>query len=112
MDPTALPMLPACTLDQAGSRRQLDRYRAAGQGASLIERTRRRLTLELGREVDRQLVEELLATERECCPFFDVTWDRHQRRLTFAVSDAEHEPALGAISFAFDLDVPDGRERP
>ena len=84
-------------------RRQHERRRAAGQGASLIERTPRRLTVGLSRQADPQLVEELLATERECCPFFDLAWDSAHRRLTFAVSDADHEPALEAISFALDL---------
>jgi SAM-dependent methyltransferase len=102
MDPTALPMASACTLDEGDMRWQLERYRTAGRGASLIERTPRRLTVGLSRQADPQLVEELLATERECCPFFDLAWDPAQRRMTFAVSDAEHEPALEAISFALD----------
>jgi hypothetical protein len=84
--------------------RQLERYRKVGRGATAIERTPRRLTIELDERVGGQLVGELLSTERECCPFFDLVWEPGPRRLTFAVSQAEHEPVLNGISKALDLE--------
>jgi hypothetical protein len=84
-------------------RRQLDRYRRFGVGARVIERSRRRVVIALPQNADRELVSETVAIERECCPFFAVGWDRHARRLSFAVSRAADEPALEAILFALGL---------
>jgi hypothetical protein len=103
-----LPMAGACALDESGMRRQLERYRTVARGASLIERTLRRLMVKLDPHVDGQVVDELLAAERECCPFFELVWDPDQRCLTFAVSDVEHEPALEAISSALAIEVTAG----
>jgi hypothetical protein len=100
MSSRALPMLAECALDEDGARRQLERYRQAGRGATLIAHTRRRLTVELDARVAPELVEELLATERACCPFFKLTWEPGRRRLGFAVRAAAHEPALEQISLA------------
>jgi hypothetical protein len=98
MDP--LPMAASCALDEAGLRLQLQRYRTAGQGARLIERTSRRLVVELAAPVESQLVDELVAVERDCCPFFTLVWRPDRRRFSVSVSEAEHEPALDAIGFA------------
>lgn len=102
-----LPMAPSCALDESGLRAQLERYRRAGQHARLIERTPRRLVAELGEDVDGELVEEAIAIERECCPFFALSWEPGRQRLTVAVSQAVHEPALDAIAFALNLQAPD-----
>ena len=100
-------MAPSCALDQEGLRSQLERYRQAGQNARLIERTPRRLVADLDQDVDAKLVAETVAIERECCPFFALTWEPDRRQLTVAVSQAEHEPALDAIAFALDLQASD-----
>jgi hypothetical protein len=97
-------MTSACALDERGLQRQLKRYRKLGRCATAIERMSRRLTIELDERVGGQLVSELLAIERECCPFFDLVWEPGPRRLTFALSEAAHEQALHAISRALDLD--------
>jgi hypothetical protein len=98
-------MAPSCALDEAGLRLQLERYRRAGQGARLIEQTRRRLVVEVDEHVDGKLVEEAIAIERECCPFFALDWEAARRRLSVSVSRVEHEPALDAITFALGLEV-------
>jgi hypothetical protein len=102
MDP--LPMAPSCALDEAGLRLQLDRYRRAGRGASLVGRTSRRLVVELDEHVDASLVEAALAVERECCPFVTLDWEAAKRRLTISVAAAEHEPALDGIAFALGVE--------
>jgi len=98
-------MAPSCALDEAGLSLQLERYRRAGRGARPIEQTRRRLVVELDEHVDGKLVEEAIVIERECCPFFALDWEPARRRLTVAVSQVEHEPALDAIAFALGLDA-------
>jgi hypothetical protein len=96
-------MAPSCALDESGLRSQLGRYRQAGQNARLIERTPRRLVADLDEDVDAELVAQTIAVERECCPFFVLTWEPNRRRLTVSVSHAAHEPALDAIAFALNL---------
>lgn len=98
MDP--LPMAPSCALDEAGLRSQLERYRRAGVGAVLVERTSSRAVVDLDQQVDVQLVGETIAIERECCPFFDLSWEPGGRRLTIAVSRPDQEHAIEAILFA------------
>jgi hypothetical protein len=105
-------MAPACRLDESGLRRQLERYGRVGHGASLIEQTSRRLSVELDHSVDGRLVEELLAIERECCSFLALTWEPGERRLTVAVSRSEHERALEGISLTLLRDTPAPRDRP
>jgi hypothetical protein len=104
MDP--LPMAPSCALDDAGLRLQLERYRRAGRGARLVERTRRCLVVDFDEHVDNKLVDETIAIERGCCPFFTLGWEPDRRRLTISVSEAKHESALDAIAFALGLDAP------
>jgi hypothetical protein len=99
----ALPMVASCTLDETGLRAQYERYRKAGAGARLVDHSKRSLTVELD-AVSSDLVEEIVAVERECCPFFDLRWQPGLRRLTVSVGADEHEPALGAILFALGLD--------
>jgi hypothetical protein len=96
-------MAPACALDESGLRSQLERYRQAGRNARLIERTPRHLVADLDADVDTELVAETVAVERECCPFFALTWEPSRRRLTVSVSRAAYEPALDAIAFALNL---------
>jgi hypothetical protein len=98
-----LPMAPSCALDEAGLRLQLERYRRAGRGARLIERTPSRFVVELDEHADGRLVEDAIAVERECCPFFTLAWEPARRRLTASVSRLEHQPALDAIAFALGL---------
>ncbi len=100
-------MAPSCALDEAGLRSQLERYRQAGQNARLIERTPRSLVADLDKDVDAELVAETVSIERECCPFFTLTWEPERRRLTISVSQAAHEPAIDAIAFALNLQSSD-----
>lgn len=97
--------MASCALDQTGLNLQLARYRQAGRDALLIERTPRRIVAELDEDVDPELVEQAIAVEHECCPFFLLSWDRDRRRLTVSVSQSAHEPALDAIAFALGLDL-------
>jgi hypothetical protein len=98
-------MAPSCSLDDAGLRLQYDRYREAGSEARLVERSRKRLVVDLDKHVDAQLVARMLAVERECCPFFTLGWQPRRRRLSVSVSQAEHAPALDAIASALGLDT-------
>jgi hypothetical protein len=97
MDP--LPMVPAsCALNNVQLQEQIARHRAAGQGAVTLERGRRKLVILVSGQVPDEVVEQLVAVERDCCPFFHVDWSASERRLAIAVPDAGDEPALDAIA--------------
>ena|SRR5690348_1495987 len=91
------PAVPACSLSARELRQQLARYRAAGQSAEVIERGRRRRVIRVSAQVPESLILRLIEVERGCCPFFELAWDGKSRRLTVAVPDRDHEPALAAI---------------
>jgi hypothetical protein len=100
-------MIPAsCALDETGLGRQLERYRAAGAGARVMHRDRRKITIRVGDGAESTVIEELIAVERECCPFYTLEWDRLQRSLTVAVSTPDHEQALDAVAYALGVDQP------
>jgi hypothetical protein len=96
-------MAPACALDEAGLRLQLERYRHAGEGARILDQTQGRLEVDLDEHVDTALVEEIVAIERACCPFITLAWEPDRRRLTVSVTQPEHQPAIDAIAVALDL---------
>jgi hypothetical protein len=99
-------MAPSCALDEAGLRAQYERYRQTGAGARLVERSALRRVGKLDQHVDGKLVEEAIAIERECCPFYELSWEPDQRRLSVAVSLPEQAPALEAIELALGLEAP------
>ena len=89
-----------CGLDEDALAEQLGRYRAVGRGSALVARDARRVVVDVGPAVPGGLVDELVVVERGCCPFFELRWAPPARRLTVAVRDAAHEPALSAIAAA------------
>jgi hypothetical protein len=104
---------PTCSLDEAGLRAQLARYRSVGAGADLLERSRRRLVIRVGELVSDLLVEQLVAVERRCCHFFDLGWEQRPRLLSISVSRPQEEPALDAIVYALGFsDAPPDRRLP
>jgi ubiquinone/menaquinone biosynthesis C-methylase UbiE len=89
-----------CKLDESRLREQLARYRKAGAGGRLIERGPRRLAVEIDRAVEAREIQELIAVERDCCPFFHLDWEPRSRVLRISVDAPEHEPALETIATA------------
>jgi hypothetical protein len=92
-----LPILE-CKLDAAGMREQAGRY--AAMHATRVERNGQTLAVQLPADVDEALVLEAVEVERACCSFFTIAYDSAARRLTFAVSEPDHAPALDAIAEA------------
>ncbi len=102
MDP--LPMAPAaCSLDASGFAAQRERYRVLAAASIGVERTSSRVAVRVDQHVPGGLIEELIAVERDCCPFFELTWDPVGRVFTASVSDVQHQPALDAIAYALEL---------
>jgi hypothetical protein len=97
-----------CRLDLAGLRRQRDRYRELGGQALRIHRDPETLTVAFGPELDHDLLEEAIATENQCCPFFAFDYSPDRRVMTVGVSDPEFARALDAIAYALGDDSPQG----
>jgi hypothetical protein len=93
-------MFADCGLDEDAAGAQLARYRLAGAGATVIERTPRRIVARIDRRVPDGLIAELIDVERGCCPFFSLGWEPERRRLEISVSSNERERALDAIASA------------
>jgi hypothetical protein len=100
------PLASCCGLGEAELRLQLGRYRATGRGATVLAATPRMVAVRLEPGVDAEIVEAMLATERECCPFFRLSWEPDSGRLTIGIDDSAHEPALAAICAALGVGVP------
>jgi hypothetical protein len=92
--------MDSCSLDADGGARQGRRYALAGRSLEWIERDGLRLEARFGPDLDTPALEEALAVERECCPFFDIAYDPDERSLRFSVADEGHAPALAAIETA------------
>jgi hypothetical protein len=89
-----------CELDGAGLAAQRDRYARLAAAVDGLDRRPGQLVVRFGPDVDTTLVEETLAVERSCCPFFRLAFDASARRLEIRVDRSDEDPALDALQFA------------
>ena len=93
---TELPVLQ-CSLDAAGMRAQRERYARVSGAITGSRRAPGELTVEFDpARLDRGLLEQALAIERACCPFFVLRLDGATLRVR--VAEPHQEPALDAIA--------------
>ncbi len=97
-------VIAACRLDLKELEVQRDRYRRLGAAADRVIRAPLTLTVEFTAAVDCELVEQTLAVERDCCPFFALSYDAAARRLTGSVAEPGQDRALDALVAALDAD--------
>lgn len=97
----ALAMLPSCALDADGRRSQKARYRAIAQSLTGVRREPEVVLVDFRKGVDHAVLGEVIAVERECCPWFRFEFDATGRRLAVTVTDSEMLPTLDAIEAAF-----------
>lgn len=95
-----------CRLDPGGLRDQRERYGELARQVTALDRRDGALEVRFGPGLDAQLLEQTLAIERECCPFFRLDYDPAVRRLTASVERADEEPALEAIACALTRSTP------
>jgi hypothetical protein len=93
----------SCSLSEIDMQAQLERYRAIGSGGQGRWISATSVELVVSRAVPDGLVEQTVATERSCCPFFELEWDADARRLAVAVSRGENVPALEVIAGALNI---------
>jgi hypothetical protein len=99
VSPQPLPVVE-CRLDSAGLRSQVDRYQALGRYVDAVRRSPGRLEVSFGAELDAALLTEAIEVERECCPFFELSYDTASRQLSISVEDERQDAALDALRFA------------
>jgi hypothetical protein len=92
--------IPSCSLSPDGLQRQ--RARHAGLAPQVVSgwREGEALVLCFAEGYDRELLAEMVAVERECCPFFRFAVDDAERSLTVRVDDPAYAPALDALAGA------------
>ena len=96
----AIAGIPTCALDEQGVETQRDRYARLATDVDRLEREPEAVLIEFREGFDRRLLEEALAVERECCPFFRFQFDDKGRRLRATVREREQLPALDAMAHA------------
>jgi hypothetical protein len=90
--------VPSCSLDDVGLAEQQARYARLGTTVEAVRREAETVSVRFSPGFDRAALAELIAIERECCPFFEFVLDESRRTLRVAVPDAEHAPALDALA--------------
>jgi hypothetical protein len=80
--------MKACTLSTDGRTRQRARFETVRLTVSGVDRTPTTLTVRFGPQVDEDVLAELLATERECCSFLDISYGGRVLRIA---SDDPHD---------------------
>lgn len=97
MKPTALEhteVRDACALDDTALAEQLAGWDALAARARDVQRSASTVRLELD-PADRRAAEALVATERSCCSFLDITVD--DRVDCVVVTITSPEPATDAV---------------
>jgi hypothetical protein len=56
------------------------------------------LAVDFARDLDRDALDELIAVEGECCPFFTFSFDAQTRHLEVGACDPEAAAVLDAIA--------------
>jgi hypothetical protein len=96
----ALGKIPTCALDQEGMEAQRGRYARLAPDVKRLEREPDALLIEFHEHFDRETLDEALAVERACCPFFLFDFDEIARRLRTTVREPDQLPALDAMAHA------------
>jgi hypothetical protein len=71
----------ACTLSSEGRAAQAGRFEGVRADVLGVERAPTALTVRFGSGVDERLLGELIATERECCSFLDISYGERVLRI-------------------------------
>src|SRR6184192_2248565 len=90
----AVAQIPTCALDEEGMRAQHARFARLGDDVRRIDREPRAVVVEFREGFDQQTLEEALAVERACCPFFQFDFDEDALRLRTTVRESEQLPSL------------------
>ncbi len=92
--------LPSCALDEQGVREQQRRHARLAPDVTAVERREEAIVFSFAEQFDRAALDEMVAVEQSCCPFFTFAFDEGRRALTVGVKEKEMLAALDAIAAA------------
>ena len=95
---SAMEQINTCALDEQGIQEQRQRHARLAPSITNIERGDEAVEIRFAPRFDRQALEEMVAVEEKCCPFFQFAFDKQKGELTVTVREAEQAPALDAIA--------------
>jgi hypothetical protein len=111
LDPRA-GRIPGCVLDAEGLEAQRARYARLAAYVSSVRRKPDELLIVFDQHLDRLLLDEALAAERDCCRSIELAFEPPSRRLRVRAIEPGGRAALDAISAALAADGrSDGRSR-
>lgn len=90
--------IPSCALTPEGVQDQRRRQQIVAPSVAGSTRSRDRLVISFNEDYDSQVLEDMIAIESECCPFFVFDLDVEARRLEVGVRSNEYASALDAIA--------------
>ena len=91
--------VPSCALTDAELTRQVERQRRLAPDVERAVRDGAALEVQFRPGFDRGALDEMIAIERECCPFFTFAFDEGERTLTIGVEEVKMAPALDALGY-------------
>ena len=99
-----LPLIVAdgCTLSPDGLADQAGRAARLRPSVARLERSEHELCVTFSDGVDRALVEEIVATEQNCCSFLEIEYDGAARTLRIATRDAQGRGIVGQMAAFFE----------
>ena len=99
----ALPLIvPAgCTLSSDELAGQAGRAARLLPSVAKLERSADELRVSFGADVDRALVDEIVATEQHCCSFLELDYDGAARLLWIAAHDPQGREVVGRMAEFF-----------
>ena len=98
-----LPLIvtDGCTLSPDGLADQAGRAAQLLPSVAKLERSEDELRVSFSDGVDRALVEEVVATEQQCCSFLEIKYDGATRLLRIAAHDAQGREIVGQMAAFF-----------
>lgn len=96
----AVAQLAACSLDGTDRAQQRKRYAALAGAVSTIRREAHALIVRFDESLDQPTLDQALAVEARCCPFFRFSFERSDRELRVTVTDARMRYALEVLAAA------------
>jgi len=98
-----LPLIvpDGCTLSPGGLADQAGRAARLLPSVVNVERLEDELRVSFGEGVDRALVDEVVATERQCCSFLAIEYDDAERLLRIGAHDAQGREIVGQMAEFF-----------
>jgi hypothetical protein len=102
----SLPLIvpDGCSLSADGLADQAGRAAQLRPAVATLARSEDELRVSFGADVDRALVDAIVATEQGCCSFLEVEYDDAARVLRVGAHDAQGREVVGRMAEFFGED--------